>query len=68
MKKLEKHLDKNIRSISAKLSKYLQSDDAKSKIDVWNQDQLPRVEVIIKFPSFSKKKYIEHKIANLCRL
>ena len=44
MKRLEKQLDKNVRTISAKLSQYLQTEEAKLRITCWAEDQLPRVE------------------------
>ena len=45
MKKLEKQLDKHVRTISAKLADYLQTEEAKEKMSLWSEDQLPRVEL-----------------------
>jgi hypothetical protein len=45
MKKLEKQLDKHVRMISAKLADYLLQDDAKEKMGLWTEDQLPQVEL-----------------------
>ncbi len=45
MKKLEKQLEKHVRVISAKLADYLQKDEAKEKMGLWTEDQLPNVEL-----------------------
>ena len=45
MKKLDKQLDRHVRQISAKLSDFLQTEEAKEKMALWTPDQLPRVEL-----------------------